>query len=236
VSELAAAPETTPDAVRVVPLSAPMLLSLLSAMVPDHVLEPVMLWRAPLAPEPKPLSVRFSATVKPVPLTLSVAPLATVVAPVVLPRPVALWISRMPELMAVAPLYVLAPESTQMPVPFLVSEVAPVPLLPSVEANVPALEPVSVNVRAVLAPLKTTPPALVKLRVPVPEASIVLPAVVPTVNSRSVLTPPPVYCSVPPFNTRLAAALVEAPILLFALPLARELTESTPPVTEVTPV
>ena len=90
---------------------------------------------------------------------------------------------------------------------------------------------------------------LVKLTVPlpVPDASIVallVPAVaVPIVNRRSVVwAAEPVYWriadvpdDVPP-KTRLVAALLDAPMLLFEPPLAREARLRVPPVIEVTPV
>ena len=56
-------------------------------------------------------------------------------------------------------------------------------------------------------------PVFVNTTGPVPEESRVPPAEV-TENSRSVLAPGPVYCSVPPFRTRLPAALGAMPMPL----------------------
>ncbi len=93
----------------------------------------------------------------------------------------------------------------------------------------PVLLPVRVNVRAVFVPLRTSEPVLVKSTAPLPEASSV-PPLVPMVNKRSVLWAEPVYCSVPPLITRLAAALVEIP-----RPLAVPTLEAMP-IPAVTPV
>ena len=46
----------------------------------------------------------------------------------------------------------------------------------------------------------------------------------------------PVYWSVPPLNTRLAAEMAAAPRLLALPPLPMELTDKVPPVRVVTPV
>lgn len=77
---------------------------------------------------------------------------------------------------------------------------------------------------------------LLKTKGPLPEASIVALRVLPPIlNKRSVLAPPPVYCSVPPSISSLAAALDEAPMPLAEPPLARIPTLSTPPLTVVPP-
>ena len=68
-----------------------------------------------------------------------------------------------------------------------------------------------------------------------PDASIVPPLLV-MVNKRSVLTAAPVYLSMPPSNTRLAASLVEAPMLLLVPPAASVATDKVPPEMVVTPV
>src|SRR5436190_964768 len=78
----------------------------------------------------------------------------------------------------------------------------------------PVLVPVRVSVRAVV-PLNATAPVLAKVTGPLPLASSApADAPVPRVNSRLVLATGPVYRRVPPFRTRLAAALVETPRLL----------------------
>ena len=52
----------------------------------------------------------------------------------------------------------------------------------------------------------------------------------------SVEAVPPVYCSVPPPKTKLAAALVEAPIPLFEPPLAIDEILNVPTLIVVAPV
>ena len=79
-------------------------------------------------------------------------------------------------------------------------------------------------------------PVLVKVSATEPEASMVPPAVVPRVKRWSLLAAPPVYWSVPPLRTRLAAALVEAPRLLLLPPFASTLVERMPALTVVGPV
>ena len=78
-------------------------------------------------------------------------------------------------------------------------------------------------------------PVLVKVSAPVPDASM-LPPLLVMVNNRSVLTAAPVYLRVPPSNTRLAATLLDAPMLLFAAPLAKLDTDKIPPEIVVAPV
>ena len=81
---------------------------------------------------------------------------------------------------------------TQVPEPVLAIEVAPVPLLAKETFIVlsAVLLPVSVTVRAVLVPDSVAPPVLENTTAPVPEASIVAPAV-PTVKRRLVESPAP---------------------------------------------
>ena len=73
-----------------------------------------------------------------------------------------------------------------MPASVLVSEVTPVPLLVICAARMllPVFVPPSVIVCAVLVPESAIAPVLVKAIAPVPDASIVLPAVAPSVNRR----------------------------------------------------
>ena len=56
------------------------------------------------------------------------------------------------------------------------------------------------------------------------------------VKFRSVLALAPVYCRLPPSNTKLAASLVDAPRVLAAPPTAMLLMLSTPPLMVVAPV
>jgi hypothetical protein len=97
--------------------------------------------------------------------------------------------------MVVAPVYVFAPESTQVQAPDLVRDVTPVMstmLSPMMAAIVLAsvLEPVRVRVLFAVLLLKPMAPGLVKFTAPVPEASRVLEAC--RENRRSVLTAAPV--------------------------------------------
>ncbi len=123
-----------------------------------------------------------------------------------------------------------------MPVLLFVRLVAPPVPSPSTAVSVfwPVLLPVSVSVRAP-DPLKATLPVLVKFSAPVPDASSIPPFWV-RVNNRSVLCPLPVYCNVPPSRTRLAAALLETPMLLLLPPSASVLTLKIPPLIVVPPV
>ena len=94
------------------------------------------------------------------------------------------------------------------------------------------LLPVRTMVLAWLVSAKTnTFPLLLKVSVPLPEASIVARcAVAPTVKPRSVVPLLlPRYCSVPPSMTKFPALLVEAPRPLGCPPAARVVTASTPP-------
>jgi len=77
---------------------------------------------------------------------------------------------------------------------------------------------------------------LLMVSAPVPEASSVAVPAVPIVKRRSVDTVAPVYCNVPPLIIRLAAALVELPMLLTTPPSARVLTASVPLLMVVVPV
>ena len=107
----------------------------------------------------------------------------------------------------------MLPERTQVPVPFLVIEVAPV-LSPMTAARVfaPVLVPMRVRVLAAVPPLKPIDPVFVKFNAPVPEASIVLLAC--NENNLLVLTASPVYLSVPLLRMR----VLDVPIPL-ALPV-----------------
>ena len=127
--------------------------------------------------------------------------------------------------------------STQVPEPSLTSEVAPVPLLPMSAASVllPVFVPVSVRVRAVFVPVNAMAAVLLRVRAPEPEASSVAP-LVPVVKPRSLLAVEPVYCSVPPLMTRLAAAFDDWPMLLAEPPLASRLVLRMPPFIAVAPV
>ena len=143
-------PETTLDSVNPVPatdtvLSAPRLT------VPDSELVPVLVARVP------PLRVMASAP-RAAPWRSSVAALATVVPPAVVPRPAALLTARVPAETVVAPVKVLVPESVSVPAPVLVR--SPVPLSKaliadaalSVHVRVPESSafPVIANVPAVM--------------------------------------------------------------------------------------
>ena len=129
------------------------------------------------------------------------------------------------------------PVSTQVPEPFLTSEVAPVPLLVIWAASVllSAFEPVSVIVRAALVPTRAMAAVLLRVRAPEPEASSE-PPLVPIVKPRLLLTAVPVYCSVPASITRLAAAFVDWPMPLAVPPLTRTLVLRMPPLIVVVPV
>ena len=76
---------------------------------------------------------------------------------------------------------------------------------------------------------------LVNTKAPVPDASTVAP-LLPMVNKRSVLVAGPVYFSVALLMTKLAAALVDWPMLLATPPLAKLDTDNVPPCRLVTPV
>ena len=132
-----------------------------------------------------------------------------------------------------------APESVQVPVPVLASEVAPVPLSHSAGDRVALPVPARVSVRAVFAPASATEPKFVKVRGAweSPEASSV-PPLMPKVKSRSVslLEDLPTKRSVPPLSTKFEAALLDLPMLLLDPPLPCEPTANTPPITVVGPV
>ncbi len=124
--------------------------------------------------------------------------------------------------------------SVQVPVPLLMRLVAPPVPLPSTAVRFPALLPVSVSVRGPL-PVKAVLPTKSIVSATVPDASIVPPFSV-SVNNRFVVPNPPVNRNVPPFSTRLAAALLEAPMLLAVPPSCNVATLSTPPLIVVGPV
>ena len=127
------------------------------------------------------------------------------------------------------------PFITHLPVPALVKLLTPA-LLANTGVMVLSLElvPVSVRVRAALPP-SPNGSVLVNTKAPVPDASTVAP-LSPRVNKRSVLVAAPVYLSVPPLITKLAAALLDWPMLLATPPSAKLDTDNVPPSTEVTPV
>ena len=69
---------------------------------------------------------------------------------------------------------------------------------------------------------------MVNTKAPVPDASTVAP-LSPKVNNRSVLVAAPVYFSVALLMTKLAAVLVDWPMLLATPPLAKLATDNVPP-------
>ena len=105
--------------------------------------------------------------------------------------------------------------------------VPPVCRLAPANSSVPAPVLASAPVVAVLAP-ETVKVFALTSRVPVVPAFNVKP--------RSVDAVDPVYCKVPPLNTKLAAALLAAPKFPLDPPLPIVATESVPPVSVVTPV
>ena len=122
-----------------------------------------------------------------------------------------------------------------MPVPVLLKlEIPEVAGLAKIGLSVAAPVPVKVSVGE-LAAVVAIVPALLKVNAPVPEASIV-PLLLPMVNNRSVDTSPPVYFNVPPLITKLAASLVDAPMLLLDKPLAKVDTLKVPALIVVIPV
>src|SRR4051812_18811773 len=125
----------------------------------------------------------------------------------------------------------------QVPEPVLVTAVAPPPVGSTAPLPIrfaPVLVPVRVSVRlpvdeaARVVPVRTSAPFADA------DASIVAP-LGPTVKSRPVLSPAPVYFRVPPSMTRFAALLrVELPIELFpAVP--RLIPSKVPALTVVIP-
>ena len=250
-SEVAPVPLSTSGAASVLlPVLVPVRVSVRAVLLPEVAMAAVLLRVS--APEPEASSVApLVPTVKPrllltaVPVYCSVPPLMTRLAaafadwpmPLAAPPLASKLVLRTPPLIVVAPVLVLVPESTQVPDPFLTSEVAPVPLSTSGAASVllPVLVPVRVSVRAVLLPEVAMAAVLLRVSAPEPEASSVAP-LVPTVKPRLLLTAVPVYCSVPPLMTRLAAAFVDWPMPLAAPPLASRPVLRMPPLTVVVPV
>ena len=130
------------------------------------------------------------------------------------------------------------PVSVHEPVPDLTIDVVPtLSLMAAASVLAPAFDPVRVSVRGFVPP-KATAPVLEKFTTAagvVPEASSVAP--LPIVNCRSVaVAVEPAYCSVPPPNTRFAAAFDDWPMLLAEPPLASAATVSVPPESVVVPV
>ena len=125
--------------------------------------------------------------------------------------------------------------SVHVPAPDLVKADAPeVAGLPKIGVRVPFAEPVKVKVGDVAAVVPIEP-ALLKVSAPVPDESIVAP-LVPIVNKRSVVTAAPVYFSVPPLMTRLAARALAAPMPLLDPPSANVPADKVPPEIVVIPV
>ena len=124
-----------------------------------------------------------------------------------------------------------------MPAPDFNKEVEPLlgSTITLVSVLAPVLLPVSVRVR-LPAPEATYEPVPVKFKAPfaVADASIVAPPA-PKVNSRFVLSPAPVYLSVPLSRTSrdaaapAAAVVPELPIELFDPPVASFVTSSVAP-------
>ena len=151
------------------PAVATMLLAKPSVINPLYVAAvAALLISAPLLDMPKPLSVSASAVPSVNPFKSSTAPLATVVPPATVPRgvftpsPAAPSLS-VPALTVVVPLYVLAPDSVSVPVPFLVSP-NPAPPLISAEMLRPSAALVVVTVR--VAPPRSRLPLIDALAAP----------------------------------------------------------------------
>ena len=127
---------TAPESVNV-PLADTTVAGDPRVMAPDHVLLLATLRRTPAPAIPVPFNVRGSATVRPVPVIVTAAPVDTAV-PVPVPPSAALaWTSMLPALADVAPVYVLATARTSVPAPDLASPPLPLmaPLNVSVEAE-----------------------------------------------------------------------------------------------------
>ena len=123
-----------------------------------------------------------------------------------------------------------------MPVPVLLKlEIPEVAGLAKIGVSIAEPVPVKVSVGELVSVVAIVP-ALLKVNAPLlPEASIV-PLLVPMVNNRSVDITAPVYCNVPPLITKLAASLVDAPMLLLDPPLAKVDTLKVPALIVVIPV
>ena len=129
----------------------------------------------------------------------------------------------------------LALPKVHVPAAVFVTDVALLASLAINSPNDPPPVPVNVNVR-VPVPLVAILLVSVKVKVAEPEASIV-PPLVPIVNNRFVLLfALPVYFNVPPLITKLAASLVDAPMLLLDPPSAKVDTLKVPALMVVTPV
>jgi hypothetical protein len=166
---------------------------------------------------------------------------------------------RTPPDTVVLPEYVFSPLNNHCPDPAFTNETASTPLSPNTDRNSlsPVEVPVSVNVRAPV-PKKAIEPGFpntsvawfttsdVAMACPVPpdESIVPFPA---NVNRRSIITegvcsaiasvaPAPVYCNVPPLNTKLPAAEDDAPIPLAKPPFANRVTANVPPFKTVAPV
>jgi len=96
-----------------------------SVIAPPHVLLPLMFLSAPAEDTPSLLSVNASAPTVIPPCSSNAAPEATLTPPVVVPKALAFCMFTTPELIDVAPVYVLFPESVNVPVPDFVKPPAP---------------------------------------------------------------------------------------------------------------
>ena len=148
-------------------------------------------------PEAPTVMPRLLSSIVRVAVVTSVPPLkvswSEVPAPGFAPRFVSLEMDSLPALMTVLPVYVLAPLSTQVPVPVFTTPVVFVPLLSTMAPLIspePAVDPCKVST---FAPAPEAVRSLVILSKPVPDWSIVPPPVVPARSiTRSVVSPPPV--------------------------------------------
>src|SRR4051812_18687314 len=123
-------PLTTPPVPVSVPAVDPIVLADPSVITPAQELVPLTFSSAPVPP-PVPFNVSASAPTAIVPCSSNRAPLVTLTPPATVPNAVAFWILTTPALIAVAPVYVLAPVNVSVPLPDIVSP--PVPLMAAVE-------------------------------------------------------------------------------------------------------
>ena len=123
LAKSSAAPLTVPLSVSVPPPPTRLLDAMFTLPASEAVPEDVS---APSPPTPVPFKVTSSAPIA-TPAISRAAPAETVVAPAVPPSADALLARSVPLVIAVAPVYVLAPESVKVPVPALASAVALVP-------------------------------------------------------------------------------------------------------------
>ena len=201
------APLTAPLQVNVPDVVAVIVLAEPKVSAPLYVALPPVFVKAPAGEDvnPVPFNINGSAVARVYPFRSRQAPLDTVVLPAIvpngelLPLPAAPNFS-VPALMVVAPVYVLAPESVHVPVPFLVTDVG-VEITPDI---VP--EPAPSKVRP-YAPL-TAP-----LQVNVPDVVAVIVLAEPKVSAPLYVALPPVFVKAPagkdvnpvPFNVNASA-------------------------------